>query len=136
MSKLGIEGQDPFAPGLTWGKGKWPSFRLAWHFYLGVTLYGEKFPFKAGYASLYGLAFRYADLTQNEGRYAGKIRSRPDPEALGRYTKGELTPLDFILYIPPGYEKIAGSDALNVAATDDPAKILTAAFSGEKEIWK
>jgi len=136
MSKLGIEGQDPFAPGLTWGKGKWPSLRLAWHFYLGVTLYGEQFPFRAGYASLYGLAFRYADLIQNEGRYAGKIRSRPDPEALGRYTKGELKTLDFTFYTPPGYEKIAGSDVRNVATTDDPAKILTAAFSGGKEIWK
>jgi hypothetical protein len=136
MSKLEIEGQDPFSPGLTWGKGKWPSLGLAWYFYLGVTLYGEQFPFRAGYASLYGLAFRYADLTQNEGRYAGKVRSRPDPDALGRYTRGELKPLDFTFYVPPGYEKIAGSFVPSVAATDDPAKILTAAFSGAKEIWR
>ena len=136
MSRLEIEGQDPFTPGLTWGKGKWPSFRLAWHFHLGITLYGQRFPFQAGYAGLYGLVFRYADLTQNEGRYAGKIRSRPDPEALARYTRGELKPLDFTFCVPPGYEKIAGSDVPNVAATDDPAKILTAAFAGTKEIWK
>jgi hypothetical protein len=136
MSRLGIEGQDPFTPGLTWGKGKWPGFRLAWHFYLGTTLYGQHFPSQAGYAGLYGLAFRYADLTQNEGRYAGKIRSRPDPDALGQYTRGELERLDFTFYVPPGYEKIAGADVRNVAATDDPAKILTVAFAGAKEIWK
>lgn len=136
MSRLDVEGQDPFTPGLAWGKGKWPSLRLAWHFYLGVTLFGPQFPFQAGYASLYGFAFRYADLTQNEGRYAGKIRSRPNPDALGRYTRGELKPLDFTFYVPPGYEKIAGSVVPNVAASDDPAKILTAAFAGSREFWK
>jgi hypothetical protein len=122
-----------------WGKGKWPSFQLAGYIYLGVTLYGEQFPFKTGFPSLYGLAFRYADLTQNNGRFAGKIRSQPDPEALSRYvsgvTSGKQTPLNFTFYVPAGYDNVAGVKVPNVEVTTDPARILTATFTGGQEVW-
>jgi len=139
MSQAELEAPDPFLPGLTWGKGKWPSFQLAWYIYLGIALYGDQFPFKMVFPSLYGLAFRYADLTQNDGRYAGKIRSTPDPEALSKYASGvasgQLTPLKFTVYIPAGYDNVAGLKVPNAEATADPARILTARFNGGEEVW-
>ena len=139
MSQAQLEAPDPFLPGLMWGKGKWPSFQLAGYIYLGVTLYGEQFPFKMVFPSLYGLAFRYADLTQNDGRFAGKIRNHPDPEALNRYvsgvTSGNQTPLNFTFYIPAGCDNVAGLRVPNVEVTTDPARILTATFAGGQEVW-
>ena len=139
MSQAELEAPDPFLAGLTWGKGKWPSFQLAWYIYLGISLYGDQFPFKMVFPSLYGLAFRYADLTQNDGRYAGKIRSTPDPEALSKYASGvasgQIAPLNFTFYIPAGYDNVAGLKVPNVEATADPARILTARFNGGEEVW-
>jgi len=139
MSQAQLEAPDPFLPGLMWGKGKWPSFQLAWYIYLGIALYGDQFPFKMVFPSLYGLAFRYADLTQNDGRYTGKIRSTPDPEALSKYASGvasgQLTPLKFTVYIPAGYDNVAGLKVPNAEATADPARILTARFNGGEEVW-
>jgi hypothetical protein len=139
MSQAELEAPDPFLPGLTWGKGKWPSFQLAWYIYLGIALYGDQFPFKMVFPSLYGLAFRYADLTQNDGRYTGKIRSTPDPEALSKYASGvasgQLRPLKFTVYIPAGYDNVAGLKVPNAEATADPARILTARFNGGEEVW-
>jgi hypothetical protein len=139
VSQVEIEGEDPFLPGLTWGRGKWPSFQLAQYVFLGISLYGEQFPTKVDIMSLYGLAFRYADMTQNEMRYAGEIRSEPDPEALDRYfsdlASGRRKPLDFTFYIPVGYDSIAGSVVPNVEITDDAAKIFTASFNGGSEVW-
>ena len=139
MSQAAIESPDPFCPNLTWGKGKWPSFQFARYIYLGSSLYGRQFPLKAGFPSLYGLAFRYADLTQNQGGYCGIIRSQPDPKGIETYlsdlSSGRKKPLDFNVYIPAGYDKVEGLSVPNVAVTADPAKILTAAFSGGKEIW-
>jgi hypothetical protein len=140
MSQMGIESQDPFVPTLVWGKGKWPSFQLAWHVYLGINLYGPQFPFKMGFPSLYGLAFRYADLTQNDGQHAGKMRNRPDPEALTKYVsgikEGQIVPLNFAFYLPAGYENVGGVKVPNVEGTADPNRVFTAVFSEEKEIWK
>ncbi|HXX33276.1 MAG TPA: DUF362 domain-containing protein [Thermodesulfobacteriota bacterium] len=139
MSQAELEAPDPFQSGLTWGKGKWPSFQLAWYLYLGISLYGDQFPFKMVFPSLYGFVFRYADLTQNDGKLAGKIRSTPDPEALTRYivevTNGQRSPLNFTLYIPAGYDDVAGLKVPNVEVTVDPARILTAAFDGGREVW-
>ncbi len=139
MSEMGLESPDPFATNLIWGKGKWPSFKLARFVYLGVQLYGIQFPFKMGFPSLYGLAFRYADLTQNDGRHAGKSRNRPDLEALMRYStgvkNGEIEPLNFTFYLPAGYDILGGLKVPNVEITSDPAKILTASFLDGKEIW-
>ena len=140
MSEMGIESPDPFLPTLIWGKGKWPSFKLAWYVYLGVNLYGLQFPFKMDFSSLYGYAFRYADLTQNDGQYAGKIRNQPDPEALTKYAtgikSGQIVPLNFTFYVPSGYENVGGIKVPNVEITAHPDKIFTAAFSDGKETWK
>jgi hypothetical protein len=139
MSLLEVEAPDPFCPNLIWGKGKWPSFQLARYIYLGSSLYGAQFPNRAGFPSLYGLAFRYVDIAQNGGRYCGGIRNQPDPNGIDTYwsavSSGREKPLDFTFYIPAGYDKVAGSSVPNVTVTADPAKILTATFLGSKEIW-
>jgi len=140
MSAMGIESPDPYVPNLVWGNGKWPSFKLAWDVYLGVNLYGPQFPFKMSFPSLYGFAFRYADLTQKNGEYAGRSRIQPDPEALTKYASGiksgATTPLNFIFYLPSGYENVGGIKVPNVEATADPAQVFTATFADGKEIWK
>jgi hypothetical protein len=139
MSEMGLESPDPFAANLIWGKGKWPSFKLARFVYLGVQLYGMQFPFKMGFPSLYGAVFRYADLTQNDGGHAGKNRNRPDAEALMRYMtgvkSGEIARLNFTFYIPAGYDTLGGFKVPNVEITSDPEKILTVSFLDGKETW-
>ena len=139
MSLTETEASDPFLPNLTWGKGKWPSFNLSWYIYLGIALYGSQFPYKIEFPSLYAFAFHYADLIQNQGRYCGEIRNQPDPDGISAYfsrvSSGQEKPLDFALHVPPGFDNIAGSNALNVEVTTDPAKILTATFLGGKEMW-
>jgi len=139
MSQSETEAQDPFLPSLTWGKGKWPSFQLASYMYYGISMYGGEFPDKAGFPSLYGLAFFYADLTQNHGRYTVNGTAQPDPEALQRYfsdrRSGEAKPLDFSFYVPAGYDSLSGTKVPNVEVTHDPAKILTVSFAGGEEMW-
>jgi len=139
MSQMELEAQDPFLPSLTWGKGKWPSYQLASYIQIGVSLYGLEFPTKIGFPSLYGYVFRHADLTQNDGRYAGSIIYQPDPEGAHRYVtevlSGAAKPLDFTFYVPLGYGNLAGSQVPNVEETSDPAKMLTVTFAGDKEVW-
>ncbi len=139
MSLMDFETPDPFLPKLKWGKGKWPSFNFSWYIYLGIALYGNQFPYRIGFPSLYALAFYYADLIQNQGRHSGRIRNHPDPDGISAYlssvASGQEKPLDFTIYVPTGYENIAGSNVINVEVTNDPAKILTATFLGGKEIW-
>ena len=139
MSQLGLEGQDPFLPTLTWGKGKWPSFQFASYMQVGVMLCGDGFPLRVGAGGLYGHCFRYADVTQNEGRYSGTVLLQPDPEGPHRYVtevaSGAVAPLDFTLYVPAGYGSLGGSTIPNVEETDDPARVLTASFAGGSEVW-
>ncbi len=139
MSQMEIEGPDLFLEGLTWGKGKWPSFQLTRFFQMGLSLYGDGFPTKIGYPSFYSAAFFYADMTQNEGRYAGEMRTEPDPDAINEYVanvlSGKEKPLDFTFYIPAGYDNLSGTQIPNVEVTSDPSLILTARFEGGKEIW-
>jgi hypothetical protein len=139
LSQAETETPDPFIPGLTWGKGKWPGFQFARYIYLGITLYGDQFPSNIAFRSLYGLALRYADLTQNKGRHVGNIRSTPDPEALSRYVSGvvngQLAPLNFTFYIPEGYDILAGLKVPNVEITTDPVRMLTAGFNDGEELW-
>jgi hypothetical protein len=139
MSQTEEEMDDPFQPGTKWGKGKWPSFQLARFFQTGASLYGAGFPSKAGFPSLYGAAFAYADLTQNEGRYVGRLRNEPEPEGLDRYlarvASGAQKPLDFNFYVPAGFDDLSGNKVSNVEVSDDPAKILTVSFAGGKERW-
>jgi hypothetical protein len=139
MSQVEMESPDPFVPGLSWGLGKWPSFRMAQFILLGMSLYGQGFPFQPGYPSLYGSAFFYADLTQREGKYTGSSGRHPDPENLRHYVAGVRTgedePLDFTFYVPLGFDNLGGFALPNVVATDDPAKVLTVRFKGGEEIW-
>jgi len=139
ISQMEIEGPDPFVPGLTWGKGKWPSYQLARFFQMGSFLYGGEFPYKVAYPSPYSAAFFYADQTQNEGRYAGKVRSEPNPDAIEKYFQevqsGRKEPLDFIFYVPEGFENLSGAQVPNVKISSDSSQVLTVSFNGGKEIW-
>lgn len=139
MSQSEPEMPDPFLPGLTWGRGKWPSFHMARHMYLGSALYGGQFPGKVMFPGLYSLAFRYADLTQNQGQYTGNIVTRPDPQALDRYVSrvdsDRAASLDFTFYVPAGLDKINGSKLPNIDTTTDPEQIFTAHFAGGSEVW-
>ncbi len=137
MSQMDVEEPDPFCPNLKWGRGKWPSFQLARHMVLGSSFYGVHFPRKPAARSLYGFAFQYADITQNGGAYTGGTH-HPNPKGMETYlddVTGGQKPLDFIFHIPSGFEKVGGSAMPNVAVTSDPAKVLTASFSGGRELW-
>jgi hypothetical protein len=139
ITQADMEMPDPFMPGLTFGKGKWPSFHLASYFFSATGLYGREFPIKFGFPSLYGAVLFYADLSRNGGQYAGKVQRKPDPEGITRYildvTGGKAKPLDFTLYVPHGFESVNGVPVPNIEATADPARVYTASFSGGKEIW-
>jgi hypothetical protein len=138
MSQSERESPDPFSPGLVWGQGKWPSFHLAGASFLATSLYGSGYPKKAAAGSLYGIAFVYADRSQNEGKYSGAFRARTRKGALEAYladVAAGAKPLDFTVYFPKGFELLGGQPAPNVVITDDPAKLLTASFLGGKEIW-
>jgi hypothetical protein len=140
MSQVEMESPDLFVPGLTWGKGKWPSFQTAQFISMGMSLYGQGFPFQPGFPSLYGSAMYYADLTQTGGKYMGITSIQQlDPEKLMAYVigvqKGQEQPLDFTFYVPTGFESLGGSPLPNVEATDDPAKVLTVRFNGGQEVW-
>jgi Domain of unknown function (DUF362) len=139
ISQTDMEVPDPFMPGLTFGKGKWPSFQLASFFLTASNIYGGEYPNQLSFQSLYGMALAYADLSQNGAQYAGRIRNFPDPEGITRYvsdvTEGKAKPLDFTLYVPPGFESVLGTAVPNVEATTDSAKVFTASFNGGKEVW-
>ncbi len=139
MSIFEMEMPDFFIPDLMWGNGKWPSFQMARFIYMGLTLYGEEFPNRITPPSMYSAAFRYADVTQNQGRYTGGLRNEPEPESIDNYiadvSNGKGNHLDFIVYIPEGYDFVAGSSVPNVEVSSNPEKILTASFAGGKEVW-
>ncbi len=106
--------------------------------FLATSLYGPGYPKKASAGSLYGIAFVYADRSQNEGKYSGALRSRTRKGALESYLSDVAAgskPLDFTVYFPKGFELLGGQPAPNVVITDDPAKMLTASFLGGKETW-
>ena len=139
ISQLDMEIPDPFQPGLTCGKGKWPSFQLARFFQMGVILFGQGYPYMIGVPSLYASALLYADLTQNGGQYAGQVGGQPDIEAINNYVEkvgaDELKPFNFTLYVPAGYDNLSGKKIPNIEITDDPDKILTASFVNGEEVW-
>ncbi len=139
MSLLEMEFPDLFVPGLSWGAGKWPSFELARHVLFGMSLYGEQYPEKIAFPGMYAAAFAYADLTQNEGRYVGRIRNEPDPEGLDRYLqavgKGEASPLDFTVYVPAGFDNLSGVRIPNVEVPADASRVFTASFAGGRQVW-
>ena len=137
MSLMEMEAPDPFVPGLTWGKGKWPSYFLVSYAMRGQTIFGPTYPNAVGFPSLYADAFQYADRTQNSSLYSGTARNQPDPDAFLHYfddlQKAKRKPLDFTLYVPVGLGTLMGTPVPNVTETTDPDKVLTATFrDGEK----
>lgn len=139
MSQLDMEMEDFFVPGLRWGKGKWPSLQTAQYLMLGTALYGQGFPMQTGFPSLFGAVVLYADLTQREGKILGVKGRPPFPEDIQRYVESarnmDKPPLDFLFYVPPGYDQIGGIPLPNVVATEDPKRVLTVHFNGGKEVW-
>ncbi|MCJ7542611.1 MAG: hypothetical protein MUO88_23425, partial [Desulfobacterales bacterium] len=77
--------------------------------------------------------------TQNKGKYAGPVRSQPDPEAVGKYLAGvaggEEKPLDFTLFVPEGFGDLSSNKVPNVEVTSDPGKVFTVEFAVGKETW-
>jgi len=139
ISKLDMEIPDPFRPGLTCGKGKWPTLQFAQYYQLGVLLFGLGFPFSVGIPSLYSDSLFHADLTQNDGEYYDENLSQQDPESVRRYiddiTTKKIKPLDFTLYIPAGFDTLSGKKIPNLEITDDKDKIFTTSFRNGIEIW-
>jgi hypothetical protein len=118
---------------------KWPRVPFVRFLQMGTVIYGPGFPVSINYPGLYSNALFYADLTQNGGKYAGKLRSHPDPQAISDYisdvANNKIDPLDFVLYLPTGFDTLSGTRIPNVERTDDPLKIFTASFQNGKEIW-
>ncbi|MFX1276931.1 MAG: DUF362 domain-containing protein [Promethearchaeota archaeon] len=139
ISQLDMEFPDIFIPGRMYGKGKWPSLQLTRYVHTGSAIYGTMFPLSITYPCLYSNALFYADLTQNDGKYAGELRSHPNPRAISKYIsdvrRNKIKPLDFILYVPAEFNIVSGKIIPNVEITDDPMKIFTVSFQNGKEIW-
>jgi hypothetical protein len=136
MSQSPKEEEDPFFTGLMWGKGKWPSYSLAFDRYIKQVLYGWKYPARIGISSLYGSACAFADHRQNGRKFLGNVRGVPDPEAAQKYVdavrEGRMKPLDFTFYTLPGY---GGTNLPNVEESSDPKKVLTVIFEGGTKHW-
>ena len=139
MSQVLVDIPDPFVPGLTCGNGKWPSIQFVRFFQTGNLIFGPTFPESITFPGLYSNALFYADLTQNGGKYAGKLRSHPDLQAVSKYISdvghNEIDPLDFVIYVPTGFDTLSGEKIPNIKVTDTPLKIFTASFQNGKEIW-
>ncbi len=138
LSRVPVESKDPFFPTMTWGRGKLPSIQFASFMSVVTAIYGRGFPAKVSLPSLYGLAFQYADKTLNGGKFTGSLGPVSDRRAVDRYIEAlshGAKPLDFVLYVPPGFGSLAGKPAPNVQETTDPGKTFTAVFNNGKEQW-
>ncbi len=136
MSQLDTVRPDLFIPGMLYGRGMWPSWQTAIYTLTTSYIYGSQSPDEITLNSLYGLAFQYIDKTSNTGTYTGSTdQSKSDPDSINKYfdavSKGKK-PLNFVLYVPPGYGSLGGVSIPNVEETSDPAKVFTAHF---KEVW-
>ena len=136
MSQMPKEREDPFFQGFLWGKGKWPSYSLAYDTYIKQILYGWKYPARVGISSLYGSACAFADHRQNGRAFVGTVRGVPDARAPQKYVEavreGRMEPLNFTFFVPQGY---GTKDFPNIEETGDPAKILTVEFEGGTYRW-
>jgi hypothetical protein len=138
MSKVGEESVDPLFKGMTWGKGKWPSWQFAAHLSTVNTIYQSQTPEKIANSSLYGLALQYADKKYNNGNYTGGTGIYSRPDTAGHYllaVSNGASPLDFILYVPEGFGKLSNNDISNIIETVDSHLIFTAHFNNNQEIW-
>lgn len=139
LSTMETESPDFLFPNMMWGKGKWPSMQFASYMTTAIFIYGSQFPMKIGLRSLYGNAFQYADKTLNGAAYTGNRNLVSDSEAANRYIEAVAQgaqPLDFVIYVPPGYGTIIGRTIPNVQETTDAAKIFTAHFDNDREVWE
>jgi hypothetical protein len=140
LSQMEIEGADPAVPGMTWGKGKWPSMQAARFLAIGTMIYGMGYPFMTTIDSLYGVALQYADKVFNGSTYTGDYETMSDPVSplAMQYIQavaGGAEPLPFKLYVPVGYGQVFGRAIPNVEETGDPARVLTVEFAGGTEVW-
>ena len=139
VSRAESEAEDPFFPGMSTGKGKWPTYQFASYLSTGSAIYGLEFPWRVGVMSLYGLAFLYAGSMQNGISYTRGAGPGSDPEAANRYVEAVAAgagPLDFVLYVPEGYGAIMGKAVPNVEETGDSSRLFTARFNGGNEVWE
>jgi hypothetical protein len=136
MSFAPEEQEDPFVPGLLWGKGKWPSFTLAYDRYLKQNIFGYRYPAKVGMACLYGQAFAYADYKQNDRKLIGTVRGILNTKGPQLYVEavgqGKMKPFDFTFFVPPD---VGGTELPNVQVTLDPGRVFTALFEGGSIQW-
>ncbi|MDD5288387.1 MAG: DUF362 domain-containing protein [Dehalococcoidales bacterium] len=139
MSQVLTESADAFFPSMTWGKGKWPSIQFARYVQLSRQFYGAKFPNQFDTSSLYGMAFRYADMQWGENGYTGQKARAESSDLIGRYHKATAIGaklLPFVLYVPSGYGKVNGKNIPNVQETADPSRLFTVDFDGGSEAWR
>lgn len=139
MSQSPLENQDPMFPEMAWGKGQWPSFQFAHYLFVCHRIYGSTFPRGFDTASLYGLAFRYADTKWGGGEYTGPKARAEGGDLIDRYHEavvGGMEPLPFTLFVPKSYGRVNGTDIPNVEESQDAAKILTVDFVNGGETWQ
>jgi len=139
MSMSEVVHQDRFIQGMTYGKGKWPSWETVHYFQYTEALYGSRAPADIKLASLYGKAFQYADKVLNEGGYTGSTdQGASESDAMNKYfkalSKGAAL-LDFTLYVPEGYGGLEAVNIPNVKESVDPGEVFTARFNKGQEVW-
>lgn len=137
MSQATHESADPFFPGRTWGRGKWPSIQFAEYVFPAILSYGAEFPRKVSLLSLYGQAFQFADKKWNGGAYTGGVAPRSGPDSADDYLKAVAAgapPLAFTLFVPRGYGRLPNFTPANVEETEDPRKVFTARFK-DGDVW-
>ena len=139
MSQFEAANPDLFVPGMTWGKGMWPSWETVTYMLLTDLIYCSQSPKNIGLRSIYGAAFQYADKTLNAGGYTGSCNQViSDPNSINKYFEAVSDGsdlLDFTLYLPKGYGGLEKVDIPNVEETEDPEIIWTVHFNGGREIW-
>jgi hypothetical protein len=140
LSQLPSEMPDPLVPGMTFGKGKWPSIQYVTAFSMFARVYGPGFPSQFDLLAVpYGLAFRYAALKWGNGEFKGLETPASANGMIAKYhqaVNGGVKELPFTLYVPVGLGKANGHAIPNVIETADPRLIFTAEFEGGKEVWR
>jgi hypothetical protein len=135
LSRLDTERDDPFYPGLKFGKGKWPTIQMALYLHIAFSIFGISYPEKIEIASLYGWVFQHADRTLNGAAYVGS-GSLGSAERYVQDVIGGKKPLNFELYIPQGFSRMSSRIIPNIRETTDPEKIFSVSFNSGQEIWK
>jgi hypothetical protein len=139
MSQYEAINADPFVPGMSWGKGMWPSWQMVTYILLTSAIYGSQSAMNINLQSLYGLAFQYADKALNAGSYTGSTdQNTIVPKSINKYfeaVSNGADHLDFMLYVPVGYGILEAVKIPNVRETEDPKKIWTAHFNNGQETW-